>query len=53
MKDNRYTITLLWCGYSVKKYQLEFCGDWLGTYSTKESALLSMHDHQLKRGLTV
>lgn len=38
MTDNRYTITLEFCGYPSAKYVARFCGDWLGWSDTKAGA---------------
>lgn len=37
--DARFTLTREWCGYARPRWVLRFCGEWLGSYSNKVSAV--------------
>ena len=37
-KDNRYTVTREWCGYSTPRYVARFCGSWIDQAETKAEA---------------
>jgi hypothetical protein len=44
-KDERYTITKEFCGYSQKMYVLRFCGDFLGSFEKKYNAVSAAKEH--------
>jgi len=49
LKDERYTVSLSFCGYGEPRYVVRFCDKWLGSYPYFDWALEGTQNHQFKR----
>jgi hypothetical protein len=49
LKDKRYSIDLEFCGLSTRQHVVRFCGSWVGSRPSKESAEQLATDHNRKR----
>jgi len=48
-KDNRYTIHREYCGHSVSKVVVRFCGEFIGQCDTIEEAMELEKQHNKER----
>jgi hypothetical protein len=48
-RDNRYTVTLEYCGEEKPRYIARFCGDWLGKSETELGAFMIVQNDMDKR----
>lgn len=44
--DRRYTFARVFCGYAQRRWVTFFCGEWLGSASSRASAIALAHDHR-------
>ena len=52
--DNRYTITLEFCGHKTAMHVVRFCGDWISCHKTKGAALMiAMGESAKRRGALI
>ena len=47
--DNRYTITLEFCGHETAMHVVRFCDAWLSCHKTKGAALVAAAGHAARR----
>ncbi len=53
LTDNQYSVNLEFCGHSVRKYVVRFCGEFIASFNDYDAANVAALKHCLenKRGL--
>jgi len=47
--DQRYTVTLEWCGDAKPRYIARFCGEWIAKAASYPAAVLLATGHRAQR----
>lgn len=53
LQDKRYSLNLEFCGASVAKWVLRFCGDFISSHENRNDAILKGIFHQDERTIKI